>query len=78
MKTFSCKVHSFEDMAVVLGIKVPGAKAPKGRKCPNCGEELTFHEGTNVWTCGNPFIRDEKLGDQDVQVFGTCDYFALD
>ena len=78
MKAIHGKFTSFKDMAKALNIKTGSAKTPKGRKCPVCGGPLTFHSDTNVWTCGAPFIRDDKLGDKDVQVFGLCDYFSLD
>lgn len=78
METIHGKFTSFKDMAEALGVKATRAKTSKARKCPVCGEALTLHEDTNVWTCGNPYIRDDKLGEQDVQVFGVCDFFALD
>ena len=78
METIHGKFTSFKDMAEALNIKPSGGGRSKSRKCPVCGEPLTFHADTNVWTCGAPYLRDDKLGDMDVQVFGVCDYFALD
>lgn len=78
MKTVHGKFTSFKDMAIALGKKPSRAKTPKDRNCPICGEKLTFHPDTNVWTCGNPYIRDDVVNGVEVQVFGTCGYFSLD
>lgn len=73
------KFTSFQELGEALHVKSRNVTRKQAvRKCPVCGEDMTFHNGTNVWTCGNPYIRDDVLHGVDVQVFGTCGYFSLD
>ena len=79
MNTVHGKFTSFQELGKALRVKSHNtARKQADRKCPVCGEDMTFHEGTNVWTCGNPYIRDDVLNGIDVQVFGICNCFTTD
>lgn len=72
-KTFS----TFTDLANFLRIKSKPKNLRKVRKCAACGLPLHQIDGTNVWKCENTYLKQDKLGDKDVQVFGVCHNIVL-
>lgn len=76
MKAVHGTFNSLEELREAIGFKAK-AKKEQAKKCPVCGEDMARVSNTNVFYCGNPYLHDEKLGEQDVQVFGVCDKFVL-
>lgn len=64
-------MKSFAELGKHFGIKPKAAKQEE-RKCPKCGQALTNHAGTNVWSCGWSELVEKKIGNKVVQVFYPC------
>lgn len=73
-------VHSFEELAQVMGVKVRKIQKPAVRKCNSCGGAMK-QVAENVWYCPFNKLSIEKLVKDDVetevQVFEPCENYVI-